>query len=158
MCVIIDACSVASVFNKEAQQHKSFIPILRWITVGNGRIVYGGSKYKAELRRLKQYLGIILELYKQGRVVMIPDKPVDRYAKKIKLELADQEFNDEHLVAIVAISRCHIVCTDDKKAHPYLQRRSLYPKGVKPPKIYSSASHVKLCCDKNIVSICRPVE
>ena len=135
MCVVIDASSIASVFNPKSQDHDRFIPVLKWVTSGGGKVVYGGTKYNAELRLLARYFKIIIELSKQGRVIQVPSEPVDDYAEKLKAKVRDASFNDEHLVALIAISRCRIICTNDRRAHPYLQRADLYPKGVKPPKI-----------------------
>lgn len=156
MCLIIDSCCVPSVFNPNSKEHAQFVPVLNWVTTGNGKIIYGGTKYNTELLHLDRYFKIIIELKKQGRVIQVPSEPIDHYAKGLKLRIPDAAFNDPHIVALVALSRCRIVCTYDKELHPYLQQADLYPKGVKPPKIYSSASHVKLCCDKNIASICKP--
>jgi hypothetical protein len=155
MCLIIDANTVPSVFDPEAQEHTQFIPVLDWITTGKGRIVYGGTKYRKELSLMGRYFRLLGQLSRQGRVIVLPTKPIDIYAAQLKARIPAKKFDDEHIVAIVANSGCRVVCTNDKASHPYLQRQDLYPKGIKRPKIYSAASHVKLCCDKNIVGVCR---
>ncbi len=155
MCLIIDTCTVPIVFNARSQHHKRFAPVLIWITRGNGCMIYGGTKYKDELRRLRKYFGLIAELVKQRKAIALPDAPIDVYATNLKIKVPDTDFDDEHLVALVAKSNCRVVCTDDKRAHTYLRRADLYPKNIKPPKIYNSASHSKLCCDENVIGICR---
>ena len=155
MCLVIDANTFASIFDPKSQEHSRFVPVLNWVTVGKGRIVYGGTKYKRELKKLGRYLHIISQLSIQGRVIVLPSLPIDRYAAKLKARIPSPKFDDEHLVAIVAQSNCRVVCSDDKRAYPYLRRQTLYPKNVKRPKIYSSASHVKLCCDEHLTKICR---
>jgi|ERR1017187_1429734 hypothetical protein len=155
MCLVIDVNTIPSVFDPSSKGHDGFIPVLKWVTIGKGCIVYGGTKYRKELRLMWRYFRLFGQLSKQGRVIDLPNPPIDRYAAQLKVKVPANRFDDEHLVAIVATSRCRIVCTNDKAAHPYLQRKDLYPKHVKYPKIYSAASHVKLCCDENIVDICR---
>jgi len=155
VCIIIDANTIPSVFDSKSKEHASFVPVLTWITTGKGRIIYGGSKYRSELGRLPVYLRLIANLERQGRVIILPNSPVDRYAAKLKIKVPAKKFDDEHIVAIVAVSGCRVVCTSDKTAHIYLRRRDLYPSGVKRPKIYSAARHVNLCRDQNIAEICQ---
>ncbi len=155
MCVILDVNVIPVIFDSKAKNHKDFAPIRKWITEGKGSVVYGGTKYGVELGRLKNFLRIIAELSRNGKLVVLPTEDVDAYALKLKSIVHDSKFNDEHLVAIVACSNCRIICTADKESHPYLCRKDLYPKGVKRPKIYSKSKHVKLCSDSNIVAACK---
>jgi len=155
MCLVIDTCTIPKVFDQSNKEHERFAPVLKWVTQGDGRLIYGGQKYNAELRRLPRYIKIIVQLARGGRVVELPNTRVDQFAAKAKAKVADRAFNDEHLVALVAISKCHVICTDDEAAHPYLKRPDLYPSKVKPPKIYRHASHRTLCCGHHIVEICR---
>jgi hypothetical protein len=137
-------------------EHRQFLPVLEWVIKGKGKIIYGGTTYKDELKLLSRYLRILMELEKDGKVVRMPDdRSIDEYEVMLKIRIPEKDFDDPHIVALVAISQCRIVCTNDRRAHPYLQDKALYPKGVKPPKIYSSARHVRLCCDNNIASICK---
>lgn len=155
MCVIIDSCCLPCVFNDKDKCHPAFAPIARWINEGTGKIIIGGSKYREELGKLASYLPIISELDKKRRVVKIPDDLVDALAAKLKLARPEAAFNDEHLVALVITSRCAIICTNDKIAMPYLKLAEFYKKPVKRPSIYKSRSHASMCCDKNLVSVCR---
>jgi len=79
---------------------------------------------------------------------------VDKIAAELKAQVPDVQFNDEHIVAIVIVSRCKVVCSDDKESYPYIRRADLYPKGMKRPKIYRSKSHNQMCCKHNIVAAC----
>src|SRR6266851_5620616 len=103
MCLVIDACCFPSVFDAASKDHSRFAPVLEWVTGGSGRIIYGGTKYNTELRRLSRYFKILIELDKQGRVVKIPNEPVDEYAAKLKERIPDAAFDDEHIAALVAI-------------------------------------------------------
>jgi hypothetical protein len=154
MCLVIDPCSIPSVFNPQAQNHSDFRAILRWVTKSSGRVVYGGSKYKRELSKMTRYLGIINELARAGRVVELDGGDVDRVAASLKKKINDRRFNDEHLVAILIVSKCRVICSDDKQAYPYLKRSDLYS-GTHRPKIYRSGAHSSMCCAKNIAAICQ---
>lgn len=155
MCVIVDTNCIPHVFSRSSDRHRDFSPVTQWITRGSGRLVYGGKKYKGELRLMTRYHQFIGEMKRCGRVVEIEDARVDKLAAELKLRVPDLDFNDEHLVAIVAASGCCIVCTDDKPASKFLKLKHLYPLGVKPPKIYNKLSHKKLCCSNYTADICR---
>jgi hypothetical protein len=107
VCLIIDTCKIPSVFGAESQDHSDFIPVLIWITspYRRGCIIYGGTKYKRELGKLHKYLPVIGELAKQRRAIELPGAPVDAYAAELKIRVPNRNFDDEHLVALVATSQ-----------------------------------------------------
>lgn len=154
MCLVIDTCCIATVFNSKSKHHSDFSPVLKWVRSGSGRMIYGGRKYKKELSQMTEYVKIINQLAKAGRVIELNGRKVDSKAAELKAKIPDDEFDDEHLVAILLVSKCKVVCTDDKRAHPYLQRADLYPPG-KRPKIYKSKSHSSMCCTLNVAPICK---
>lgn len=117
-------------------------------------MIYGGSKYNQELKGGK-FNSVLAELGRKGKLVKLPGSKVDKYASDLELRVPEAAFDDAHIVALVAISKCRVVCTRDKAALPYLKRRDLYPKGVKPPKIYQQSGNIKLCCEKHVVDACR---
>ena len=49
MCVIVDTCTVYSVFDPEAKNRFKYLPIVDWLANRNGKIIIGGSKYEASL-------------------------------------------------------------------------------------------------------------
>jgi hypothetical protein len=156
MCLVIDIDCLAMVFEKKAKFHDRFRPVLDWVRNGNGRMIYGGTKYNAELGRTRKFLGIVGELSKQRRTVKLPSDEVDRIAEGLKVQFPEPQFNDEHLAAIVIVSRCCVVCTNDSVAISYLKRTDLFPTGMGRPKIYRGhKSHKDLCCDRHIVAVCR---
>jgi len=154
MCLIIDTNVFGSVFNKRAKEHTQYAPVIKWLITGNGKMIYGGTKYNDELRG-SLYRRMLAELARSNSLVKIPSDPVDKYAADLKVRVPDKAFDDEHIVALVAISKCCVVCTDDKKSLRYLKRLDLYPRGVNPPKIYKRKSHAKLCCNTHIVAVCQ---
>lgn len=153
MCLVIDTCTVAKVFNEDAEEHKRFAPIRDWIISQDGKMIYGGRKYIKELGSSRR---IVVEMERRGKLVRLHDDRVDKIAKDLKRKEPAKRFDDEHLIAMVIVSRCCVICTDDARAMPYLKRKDLYPKKFKRPKIYQSAKHhSSFCATANVVKICR---
>jgi len=157
MCLVIDTCCLALVFEGDNKKHDKFIPVLKWITEGKGRMIYGGTKYDKELGKTIKILRIVGELRRASRAIHLEAAQVDPIANALKAKCPEPEFDDEHIVALVLASRCCVVCTDDKTAMHYLGRVDLFrDHGVARPKIYKGhKDHRKLCCDKHVVGICR---
>jgi hypothetical protein len=157
MCLVIDTCCLAIVFEGDNKKHGKFIPVLKWITEGKGRMIYGGTKYDTELGKTTKILGIVGELRKARRAIHLEAIQVDPIADALKAKCPEPEFDDEHIVALVLASRCCVVCTIDGTAMAYLDRVDLFRDyHVDRPKIYNGhKTHRKLCCDKHIVEICR---
>lgn len=138
MCVLIDPGCIPKVFNPTDARHLEFKPVLTWIKRRKGRIVWGGSKYSAELKNCSKYFRVFGELEKRGDVARLSMKEVDQVAEDLKKTESRQDFDDEHLVAIVRVSQCSLVCTSDKTAAGYLKEARLYTGcPARPPKIYS---------------------
>ena len=157
MCLVIDACCLSNVFIKKDKKHPAFEPVLQWITKGKGRMIYGGTKYNTELGRVTGVLGIVSELSRQRRTVMISSDVVDPLERELKDKIPDEKFDDEHLAALVIASRCHVVCTDDNIAISYLRRPALFTDycGVTRPSIFRGhKTQKKLCCKEHVVEIC----
>jgi hypothetical protein len=155
MCLIIDTCCLATVFDGDSRQHAKFEPVLSWIQ-GKGRMIYGGTKYNTELGKASKYLAYVVELARSGRAIRIPDETVDTIAASLKVQVADPEFNDEHILTLVITSQCCVVCTQDKVAMAFLKRADLFPQGSGRPKIFSGHhSNRQLCCDKHVVGVCK---
>jgi hypothetical protein len=155
MCLVIDTCCLSKVFDRTNQEHPPFAPVLDWITIGNGKMIYGGTKYNAELAKARRFLGIVAELERGHRAICISEAQVDELASAAKREVPDSNFNDEHLVALVIASRCHIVCTDDTVAMPYLKRPEFYrAHGLRKPRIYCYRERERLIHDEHIVGTC----
>ena len=156
MCLVIDTCCLSMVFDGRNRKHQGYVPVLKWIN-GKGRLVYGGSKYNTELARAPKFLPYLAELTRIRHVIRIPSPQVDAIAAELKVECPDPEFNDEHIVALVIAARCCVVCTDDNDAIAYLRRSELFAgRDASRPSIFRGRrSHAKLCCDKNVVGVCR---
>jgi hypothetical protein len=145
MCLVIDQNVISKVFDSRNAEHKRFHPVQVWVMTGTGSVIYGGTKYIKELGKGK-YLGLFAELLKARRAIRVDTKSVDDRALVLKLMVPEKEFNDEHIIAVVGISRCCLVCTDDKRSIPYLKRKDLYPPGVHVPRVYRSLADKRHCC------------
>jgi hypothetical protein len=144
MPIIIDTNTISKVFNEQNGEHDKFRPVYQWIENGNGKFVYGGSKYRSELEKMESYMKLF-KLYKDKRKAIEIDKDkVDERERLIKEEKLNGNFNDQHLVAIVIVSRCKLICTCDLKAIPFIRDPNLYPNGCARPKFYTGPQNHKL--------------
>ncbi|WP_300456677.1 hypothetical protein [Desulfobacula sp.] len=159
MCIIIDTCSLSPVFEKLNSDHEEFVPVLEWIMIGKGKMIIGGSKYSQEISA--KYRAIILQLDIAGKVVKLSKDEVDEIQKEIEEDASIRglkDFDDPHLIAIVIVSKCQLICTHDKRAFPFLTDKTLYPSHVKKPKLYTGVRNSNLLNDRLIVKICRPTK
>jgi hypothetical protein len=114
-------------------------------------MIFGGTKYRSELAGIRRILGFLVELDKKRKMVRVADARVDKIEDELRMRCPDPKFNDQHLLAIVIVSHCHVVCTVDDVAISYLKRADLFHSyKVKRPKIYKSQRNRNLCCDLNL--------
>jgi hypothetical protein len=146
--------ALPSVFNTEASDHCEFYPIKDWIYNGKGKMVYGGTTYCNQLGKLPRYLRLIADLNRQRKVVEINKSKVDQAEKMVLNSINNSKCDDAHIIAIVDVSGCRLVCTKDDKSNVYIKDKKLYPKHTKPPRIYKGLRHTDLLNDRNIVT-CR---
>ena len=151
--IVLDTNSFPSVFDSKSIDHADFCYVLRWVLdQKQACFVYGGTKYKLELSKMTTYLKIMNQLKRAGKFVEINGKMIDDNAKRLKGICTDAAFDDEHIVAILNISGCRLVCTKDQKSVPYIKRKDFYS-DKKLPKIYSSAKNRNLLNRKNMVEL-----
>lgn len=155
MCIIVDTNTIARVFDEDNQEHEDFKPVRDWIINKKGKLVYGGTKYLEELGAMGQYLKLFQLLGRVNKTVIIDKETVDEYQAEAEELIQHKDFDDPHLVAILQVSSCKLVCSIDKRAFPFLTHATFF-KGKKKPKIYSAARNKDLLCDANIAQCCRP--
>lgn len=158
MCIVIDTNCFSCVFSPENAHHKSFKPVLQWIVEGEGKIVYGGSKYRRELQSHTRVLRLFAHFSRMRKIVEVDAAKVDKWQAAVEKQIDPSKHNDPHLVAIVAISKCRVVCTQDKRSFSLLKEKKCYPKDVERPAIYSSEKNADLLTQKYIADICRPCQ
>lgn len=159
MCIVIDINTFHAVFNTESDSHKLYQPVMQWVISGKGKIVCGGSGYFRELAKLKKFTRLFNQLKTAGKVVFADDVKIDAKEAELKLLCDDNDFDDPHIVALLIVSGCRLICTEDSRSYPYLKKKEWFPKGAVLPKIYCAKSTKragKLLADKNIAEICLP--
>lgn len=144
MNIVIDANTLSLVFDPNNQNHTEFKPIFDYIDSGLGTMAYGGSKYEEELKRMTRILRLIVELQKRGSVICLERDDVDSMSEIVADAANNPRFNDPHIIAIVIVGKCRLVCSIDKDLHVFIQERSLYPKHFRVPKIYTGLSSVSI--------------
>jgi hypothetical protein len=154
MCIIIDTNVLACVLKKDSADHHDFKPVREWIFEGKGRIVFGGTKYLEEIK--DNYLKLFLELKKAGKAVMVDKTLVDNEEKVVEKMIINNDFDDPHLVSLLRISKCKLICSRDKRAFPYFRHTTFFSPAANRPRIYSSKSNENLLCDRHIADICKP--
>lgn len=153
MCIVVDANTWGYVFQENNKKHSDYLPVFRWITKGPGFVVYGGSKYREELKNASKYYGIFLELKKKGRAKEVNPNLVDKHEADVRRAAGTPKCHDAHLIAIFRVSGCRLLCSDDRRSDTYIKNRKYYLAGQRPPSIYRSNVHQHLLNDRNIVQI-----
>jgi predicted nucleic acid-binding protein len=156
MCIIIDTNTLAHVFNKEDKKHNEFIDVFYWIIEGNGKVVYGGTKYIEELSRTK-FLKLFRYLNTNNKAIFINSEKVDSEQKKIQKLISDKDFDDPHLPAMVIVSKCRLICSYDKRSIKFVTNKELYPKKYHIPKYYTGKRNKNLLSDDNIDDCYKPL-
>lgn len=153
MCIVIDTNALAHVFNQNSKAHQDFEPVRHWVIEGEGRVVYGGAKYKEELLKAHRYLRLLRLLKDARRACEIKEDMVN--AEHVRLEQATKgtDCNDQHIIAIFVVSGCRLFCSCDSSSDKYIKDESLYPKGHPRPSIYRSRNHKHLLSRKYIVRL-----
>lgn len=152
MCIVVDTNSMASVFKATSSDHEEFKPVKDWIIEGKGKLVIGGSDY---LREISSYIAIITELSKANKVIRLNLEDIDSETSILKDKIEHKNYDDPHIIALLSISRCRLICSKDSRAYPYFKNGNLY-KNRKAPLIYKSSRNKNLLCDRNISEVCLP--
>lgn len=157
MAIIIDTNCLANVFSRKSENHKEYKPVLDWIIYGKGMMVYGGSKYIAELRKIPKYLPIIRFLREVNKVIVGNPENIDRIQEEIEANTKNKNFDDPHLPAIAIDTKCRLICSEDKKSVQFVKNQNLYPKGFQKPAYYTSSKNKDLLCDNYIHDDFKPL-
>jgi hypothetical protein len=156
MCIIIDKNTLSNVFNRRDSDHSKFKPVLDWVLYGKGKFITGGSTYLSELRDSKKYVPILAEFSRKGKVKNFSNQEIDVFEEYVKTSLNDPRCDDPHLIALVAISKCRIICTKDMASYRYVQTPRFYKRRCKRPKFYTSSENSDLLIDQNLIKSCKP--
>lgn len=124
MCVIVDA-NVWPDFCSDPTRTR-FGKVRAWLESDEGSLVYGGTKYRAEVRPIRAALQLLAEYVRAGRAMQYRDGPIDEEAARIEREERTRS-NDQHILALARVSGARILCTDDKKLMSDFKNRELVP-------------------------------
>ena len=135
--VVVDTDSLSKVFDKTNKEHKEYEPLHKSIIEQKRSVImYGGTKYTNELKRAGKFFRLFAELGKIGMALMLNAQAVNSEEERIIGLANDRKFNDPHIIAIVVIGRCNIICSSDTNSHGHYKNSLYYPKHLRP-KIYN---------------------
>lgn len=157
MAIIIDTNCFANVFSKSSEKHSEFKPVLDWILFGKGFLIYGGTKYKEELKKASKYLRIIRLLKEVGKVHLGDDAKIDIIEKSIEKENISKHFNDIHILAICLDTKCVLVCSEDTTSIPFITNPKYFEKGIKRPTFYTSKRNQNILNDAYVNDCHKPL-
>lgn len=161
MCIIIDINVIKHVFDSGCPEHIYYKPVFDWVYNGKGKIVCGGSKYWDELQKMGRYIKIFNQLSRAGKIVKVNDAAVDSKTLELKQKCSHKDFDDPHIAALLIVSGCKVICTEDARSYPYITRKSWYKKGAFRPRIYNKRSFnhaARIISDNHIAEICTPCD
>lgn len=144
MCIVVDINTLAPVFSEKCHQHEDFRPVKEWIDKGRGFLVFGGTRYKHELSRTYRYLRLVRQMKDSGQAIAIRDDLVDATEAEVIEMTEATDCDDQHIIALLGISRCPLFCSHDSRSYKFIRDRSLYPKGMTRVRIYSSMKNQTL--------------
>lgn len=161
MSIIIDTNCFHKIFKYDSKDVcDDFAPLYKWIFTEKNKIVYGGKTYDKELKKDNKALGVVNQLKSANQVIKLKNDLVNR--KEIFIKSANgckkSDFDDQHIVAIIIISKCMLISTDDTGLIKFLHSgklRRLFK--TKRPKIYSKKSNYTILNKKNIAKIPKDV-
>lgn len=157
MCIIVDTNNLGRVFNPKNSEHSEYIPVFDWILKGSGKLVIGGSTFDKEISLNRWFLPFLSQLSRIGKVIKIDNEKVDELTDHISKEVKfHRDFDDQHIVSLLAVSGCKLICSDDSRAYPYFTKSDFYNHGHRP-KIYSSSRNKDLLTENNICEKCKPL-
>lgn len=142
--LLIDSNVIAAVFDPGHARFNDYRPIYDFLYRHRGVVVSGGTKYTTELGRVASALKALKELRSAGQVRVYPSADVDAEERRIAALAPPPACDDQHIIALVCVSRARVVASDDKRADEYIKRKDLYPAGVKRPSIYRRSGHSRL--------------
>lgn len=154
MCIIIDTNVLTNVFKESSVDHAQFKPVRDWIINGKGKVVFGGTKYIEEING--KYLALFSLLRKAGKAVFINNALVDAEHSRVEAMITHPDFDDPHLVGLLRVSGCKLICSLDSRAFPYFRHSLFFTPAANKPKIYSTLVNATLLSDKYIGDVCKP--
>jgi hypothetical protein len=163
MCIVIDTNLFSSICNIDSHDHGDFKPVLEWVLNSKAKILYGGSTYESEVKKHSKFRRLLFEFEHKGKAQNIIKEYVNNVEEFLKPKFIRVDFDDHHIIAILLVSGCKLLCSKDSGLVDLLKSsyKSQSIKNIKKqfnyinttvrPKIYKSTKNADLLCDRNIV-------
>lgn len=153
MTIILDLNTLPAIFDATCTDHQNFKPVKDWIIDGPGLIIFGGTKYQQELKKCQKFFRLFIELGKINKTAEFETSLVDSYQCKVEKLVKSSDFDDPHIVALIAVSRCRLLASNDQRSYRFIKQKKLYPKDTHKPKIYTGLKNQKLLSNLNLIKI-----
>lgn len=157
MAIIIDINCFANVFSPKSSKHEEFKPVLEWILIGKGIMIYGGTRYINELKKAPKYLPLLRLLKDVGKALEGCSKTIDKLQDNVEALNEDKDFDDPHLPAIIIATKCKLICSEDTRSIKHVTDSKYYPNGFTKPAYYTSSKNKSLLTDKYIDKSLKPL-
>lgn len=136
MCLILDANIVHHVFPLPSPD---FRPINRALLMKRARLAYGG-RLTLEYNRIDWFRRLLVQLDRSGVAFQCDSGLVN--AETARLERSGLCVSDDpHIIALAAVSRIRLLCSNDHDLHADFKNRAL----LNPPgSVYQNSTHKHL--------------
>lgn len=138
MCVIVDANQSSLVFGSTVAD--DYKPVRKWIESGRGRLVYGGHKFKQELKAVTAAALTVQNWRQRGLAIEISE--VALAAEVAVVVNLGTRSDDPHVIALVRVSGARTVLTKDGPLTTDLTNPTLV--NTPQAKVYRTAEHTHL--------------
>ncbi len=155
MCIVADPPTFVPMFKSSDPNHADFVAVRNWVVSGPGKFVMGGAKYKSELMAVKSVLPFLAELERKGKIIRKRDADVDADEISVKAIEPANDFDDPHLVALIRLTGCRLICIRDLRAHKFLRSGRFYRSTKDRPRLYTRPKNGALLCAQNLAPCCR---
>jgi hypothetical protein len=155
MCIIADPPTFIPIFKETDPEYGKFSAVREWVKNGPGKFITGGTTYQKELMAVKSIIGLLSELEKRGKVMRNSAASVDHEEGVVKALEPAQDFDDPHLVALVRVSGCKLICIRDPRSHRFLRMAKFYKSTKDRPKLYTREKNRSLLCNANMAPCCK---
>ncbi len=156
MCAILDSNVKGELTAPSGEAGAAFYD---WLVSGQGTIVVGGTKMRAELyvHPVERDSRLMAELRRAGAIIETEDAEVDAGAEDLRRRGVCRS-DDQHIIALARVSGARLLYSNDPRLHDDFKDKALIdrPRG----KIYTTqrgkafrAVHRDLLQDRNL---CRP--
>ncbi len=156
MCIIVDANVFSKVFDPLNEKHEEFKPVFEWIVKKNGKLVVGGSKYIKEITTIARFTKLLNQLKKARKIYYHSQAIVDAKALEFRDIFTTTDYDDQHILALIATTSCRLLCTNDEGLIKYAKMRIFYSARQRKVLIYKKKSDKTKLISQNIAEVCKP--